>query len=465
MQQRYPGARTNRLPPVRVEVPRAHASTHGARLRRIVSPGAGPRANRVEYLGKISRRGSRRHRKRLRAVIGARDGTPASNRGLTVDVPRAVEGLTGQNRREERRDERGGAPCASNSRRDVVAEYPNRTAASAPARPSPGFSNRSDARICTPRYSPSSWLVRTRPSAVPFSDPAREISTISSAEGAVGDAALRTGPRPPSSSPRSRFSARDTAWPPAAMIARRPAGGWPTLTRHRVTWDAGARRDTASAAADAQSSRTSVRWYAAYSFASEKPAGIDDEWIPPRRGRGGVVRRAAAATVVAADLRHALLRATKCERRERFCHARRHGEIGRGGGERMRTSRRRGNGRRRRWRRRCGFALGNLLGNLLELGRGRLWCFLGRRRRARPRPRVSHLVDDWSRLRGLRGRLLEGNWRRRGVGECRLWLVSLRRGDPNGLFFGLVLRDDDPRVGVRRRLRRRRRRGRLRLVR
>ena len=37
---------------------------------------------------------------------------------------------------------RGGAPCAaSNSRRDVVAEYPNRTAASAPARPSPGFSN------------------------------------------------------------------------------------------------------------------------------------------------------------------------------------------------------------------------------------------------------------------------------------------------------------------------------------
>ena len=96
----------------------------------------------------------------------------------------------------------------------------------------------------------------------------------------------------------------------------------------------------------------------------------------------------------------------------------------------MRTSRRRGNGRRRRWRRRCGFALGNLLGNLLELGRGRLWCFLGRRRRVRPRPRVSHLVDDWSRLRGLRGRLLEGNWRRRGVGECRLWLVSLRQGRP-----------------------------------
>ena len=46
---------------------------------------------------------------------------------------------------------------------------------------------------------------------------------------------------------------------------------------------------------------------------------------------------------------------------------------------------------------------------------------------------------------------MEGNWRRRGVGECRLWLVSLRRGDPNGLFFGLVLWDDDPRVGVRRR--------------
>ena len=107
VQQRYPGARTNRLPPVRAEVPRAHASTHGARLRRIVSPGAGPRANRVEHRGKISRRGSRRHRKRLRAVIGARDGTPASNRGLTVDVPRAVEGLTGQNRREERRDEKG----------------------------------------------------------------------------------------------------------------------------------------------------------------------------------------------------------------------------------------------------------------------------------------------------------------------------------------------------------------------
>ena len=72
---------------------------------------------------------------------------------------------------------------------------------------------------------------------------------------------------------------------------------------------------------------------------------------------------------------------------------------------------------------------------------------------AMPAPaRVSHLVDDWSRLRGLRGRLLEGNWRRRGVGECRLWLVSLRRGDPNGLFFGLVLWDDDPRMeGVRRR--------------
>ena len=53
------------------------------------------------------------------------------------------------------------------------------------------------------------------------------------------------------------------------------------MTRHRVTWDAGARRDTASAAADAQSSRTSVRWYAAYSFASEKPAGIDDEGSLP----------------------------------------------------------------------------------------------------------------------------------------------------------------------------------------
>ena len=115
--------------------------------------------------------------KRLRAVIGARDGTPASNRGLTVDVPRAVEGLTGQNRREERRDEKGWrAVRRLDPRRDVVAEYPNRTAASAPARPSPGFSNRSDARICTPRYSPSSWLVRTRPSAVPFSGPREEKS-------------------------------------------------------------------------------------------------------------------------------------------------------------------------------------------------------------------------------------------------------------------------------------------------